>query len=130
MLDRCYNPRHASYALYGGRGIKVCRAWRRSFPAFLAVVGRRPSPRHQLDRIKNAQGYKPGNVKWSTAREQARNRRTTRLLTFHGEKRTAGEWAAIVGLERRTILARIDCQGMTVKQALTTPVLVWRRRKR
>jgi len=60
---------------YGGRGIKVCAAWRHNFPAFLACVGRRPSRTHSIDRINNDGNYKPGNVRWATKQEQTDNRR-------------------------------------------------------
>ena len=30
MLDRCYNPKNASFTNYGGRGITVCDEWKTS----------------------------------------------------------------------------------------------------
>jgi hypothetical protein len=74
MLTRCRNPRNARYKDYGGRGITVCEAWR-SFEAFLADMGRRPSPAHSLDRRENDGNYEPGNCRWATPEEQANNRR-------------------------------------------------------
>jgi len=50
--------------------------WRR-FENFLADMGERP-PRKSLDRIKNSQGYRPGNCRWATAKQQAANRRPAR----------------------------------------------------
>ncbi len=57
------------------RGITVCDEWREDFNAFLAHIGRRPSPSHSLDRINNDGNYEPGNVRWATKREQGLNRR-------------------------------------------------------
>jgi hypothetical protein len=74
MLSRCHNPANPRYDDYGGRGITVCDRWRADFAAFLADVGRRPSPAHSLDRIDNDRGYEPGNCRWATAYVQARNR--------------------------------------------------------
>lgn len=65
----------SKYEHYGGRGITVCERWRESYPAFLADVGRKPSPQHSLDRIDNDGHYEPGNVRWATAKQQANNRR-------------------------------------------------------
>ena len=35
MIDRCYNPKSASYHEYGRRGIGVCDEWRESSLAYL-----------------------------------------------------------------------------------------------
>lgn len=57
-------------------GVRVCQKWRRSFGAFLADVGPRPSPRHSIDRFPDTNGdYEPGNVRWATPSQQQENRR-------------------------------------------------------
>lgn len=76
MKQRCRNHRHKHYADYGGRGIRVCARWAASFAAFISDVGPRPSSRHSIDRVDNDGNYEPGNCKWSTSSEQARNRRS------------------------------------------------------
>ena len=74
MKDRCYNKKSDRYPYYGGRGIKVCKAWRESFEKFYNDMG----PRHtgtSLDRINNSGNYDPKNCRWATKSEQALNRR-------------------------------------------------------
>ncbi len=75
MVQRCVRASHPAFKNYGGRGIVVCAEWRHSFTAFLAHIGSRPSGNHSLDRIDNARGYEPGNVRWATLSMQAANRR-------------------------------------------------------
>ena len=69
---RCSNPNNPRWKDYGGRGIKFLF---NNFEQFLAELGRRPSTKHSLDRKNNDGNYEPGNVRWSTAKEQASNRR-------------------------------------------------------
>ena len=50
-------------ALYGKRAT-VCKRWRNSFPAFLADMGRKPSPAHRLKRLDTSKGYTQANCVW------------------------------------------------------------------
>lgn len=75
MKTRCLNTKYKRYKDYGGRGITIYLDWITSYASFLAYVGRAPSPKHSIDRIENDGNYEPGNVKWSTPKEQANNRR-------------------------------------------------------
>jgi len=78
VFRRCFNPRNNMYANYGGRGVSVCEAWREdrdAFTMYLASLPGASDPDLSLDRINNDGDYEPGNLRWATASEQARNRR-------------------------------------------------------
>lgn len=120
MLQRCTDPKCANYPRYGGRGIKVCERWK-SFANFIEDMDVRPSRFHQIDRMDNNGDYAPGNCRWSTAREQANNRRSNRLISFAGETRTLFQWAEHIGLKPRTLWARIKA-GTPLAIALHAPL--------
>ena len=120
MNDRCYYKPHKSYKDYGGRGIKVCERWRFSFVNFLADMGDRPSGK-TIGRLDNDGDYTPGNCAWVTYKEQARNRRTNRLLTFQGVTQTLQEWSEKIGVPRDAIGRRLSL-GWPLERALTEPL--------
>lgn len=117
MIQRCENPHHVSYPRYGGRGITVCARWRASFADFLADVGRRPSPRHTLDREDNDAGYAPENCRWASPLQQGRNKSNNRVLTFGGLHLTVSEWCRRLDIPKSTILNRLS-YGWPVERVL------------
>lgn len=71
--QRCNDPNSSRFKDWGGRGIRCL------FPSvtdLIAEIGEKPDPALQLDRINNDGHYEPGNVRWATRSQQARNRRT------------------------------------------------------
>jgi hypothetical protein len=122
MRQRCSNPNASNYARYGGRGISVCALWAKDFWAFVDYIGPRPIG-STLDRIDNEGDYEPGNVRWATNEEQARNRRNNKKIELFGESKTVGAWAQVHGLRKSTIASRL-AKGWSAERAILTPRLV------
>ncbi len=85
IKSRCYNLKDKSYADYGGRGIIMCDEWIDDFSKFLEDMGERPSKIHSVDRIKNEGNYEKNNCKWSTRKEQNKNKRNNIWIEYKGE---------------------------------------------
>lgn len=111
IKQKCYDPYASNFKYYGGRGIKMDESWYNSFEAFFKYVGKRPTPKHTLERINNNKNYEPGNVRWATKREQCNNRRTNKSIEYKGESRTVAEWARVLGLKRQTLHSRLVRNG-------------------
>lgn len=122
MLQRCHNAKNKWYANYGGRGIVVCEEWRTSYESFREWAFNSGYVENlTIDRIDVNGNYEPSNCQWATKKEQVRNRRVTRFLTFKDKTLPVAEWAERAGLPYRTLHTRIN-KGWSIERALTTPV--------
>lgn len=101
---RALNPKSKDYHRYGAVGIGFADRWL-SFENFLADMGERPHGT-SIDRIDNKKGYEPGNCRWASIQEQARN------------KANCYEWR-IKGLVFETVYEAADHFGVTAQS-------VWR----
>jgi hypothetical protein len=120
MIQRCYDPASTSYESYGQRGITVCDRWRGhdGFENFLADVGERPSLKHSIDRIDNEGHYELSNCKWSTVKEQNRNRRSTRWVDFRGRTMSLAEAIELSGLPEARVKRRLYVYKWPLEDAL------------
>ena len=125
MQHRCYLPSHATYKFYGGRKptpVTVCDRWK-DVSLFITDMGPRPSDQHSLDRIDNLGNYEPSNCKWSTIREQHRNTKQNRFITFAGKTMCALDWANELKISFGTITERMD-RGLPTAVVLSQTSLV------
>ncbi len=76
MRRRCRLPSDPGYQYYGGRGIRVCKAWDESFVAFrdwALANGYRDDL--EIDRKETNGNYEPDNCRWATRCQQMGNTR-------------------------------------------------------
>jgi len=122
MLQRCENPNASYYKNYGGRGITVCDEWHdvRAFIDWASANGWRKGL--SIDRIDNNGNYEPGNCRWTMRKEQQRNKRNNRLITFNSKTQTMVQWAEEVNVSARTLSSRINRYHWPIERALTEPI--------
>lgn len=119
MVGRCRDPSSTSYRNYGARGIRVCDRWM-DFMNFFADMGHRPSLKHSLDRIDNDGDYAPENCRWATQKEQMRNTRINRMISFSGITMALVAWCEFLGVPYGLVCSRIS-RGYSFVDAVTTP---------
>jgi len=121
---RCFNPKSRYFQQYGGRGISMWEAWVNDFAAFYQYVSGLPNfgvDEYTLDRIDNNNGYVPGNLRWTTKQQQARNTRRNRLITINGVARSISEWSEVSGIPAKTIQYRVAA-GWSAYDAVYKPL--------
>jgi hypothetical protein len=107
MIMRCENPKRPYYYLYGGRGIKVCKEWRYSYPTFYKwgiengykiepmehkKAVKRTRNKWSLDRIDVNGDYCPENCRWVDAKTQNEHQRADLIIEYNGEKATVKQF--------------------------------------
>lgn len=121
IVTRCFNERDHNYPSYGGRGVSMCSEWRgfEGFRKWAIESGYDDSL--TIDREDVNGNYEPSNCRWTTVREQNRNKTTTVRMTAFGETMLLVDWArdsrCLVHVE--TLRRRIN-GGWQPETALTT----------
>lgn len=101
--------------------VPICERWN-SFENFLADMGPRPSPKHSIDRIDNTLGYEPTNCRWSTQKEQMRNTRRARLITYEDRTQPLMDWSIELNISYYVLHARLYKMNWPIHKAFNTPV--------
>jgi hypothetical protein len=117
MILRCTDPLNIGWKGYGGRGITVCERWR-TFEAFYADMGDRPSPLHSLERKNNDAGYEPANCKWADKKTQASNRRSSRFVSLYGYKTHITEACERLGLSPQSMRKKAIRRGVSIQDLI------------
>ena len=102
MRKRCRNPNSSDYPRYGGRGIKVCRAWEH-FETFCAwAISNGYTDDLTIERKDNEKGYSPSNCRWATMSQQGRNTRPRQNKSgYRGVSPSNDRWRAQISIDGR-----------------------------
>jgi hypothetical protein len=117
MRNRCNNPHSTRWENYGGRGISICERWS-TFENFYADLGEKPEPKHlySLDRWPDMNGnYEPGNCRWATDTDQARNKRSVKLTV---EKATEIRSLRASGVQNQDLAKQFGIHAATVSDVI------------
>ena len=106
MRQRCEKETCDDYKYYGAKGVNVCDRWQ-VYENFESDMGKRPSPKHSIDRSDTTGNYEPSNCRWATSKEQQNNRRNN--VRFEGK--TQAEWAVELGIDQSVISRRLKKHG-------------------
>ena len=119
IKKRCYNLNCKSYKNYGGRGIKVCDVWCNDFMNFYNwAMSHNYNDTLTIDRIDVNGNYEPNNCRWSTAKQQARNKRNNRYITINGETHCLSEWCEFYNIPVTRVECRLNKLGWSITEAL------------
>lgn len=93
--------------------------WLLSFKSFVDDVGVRPQGT-SLDRIDVTKGYLRGNCRWSTPREQARNKTNTIYVDFEGRQWVLINLCEELEKDYEVVRGRLKL-GLLIEEALDKP---------
>jgi len=122
VKSRCRNKNNHAYSVYGGRGLTVCDEWLNDPQSFFDwAINNGYADNLTIDRKDNDKGYSPDNCRWSTAKEQSRNRRSNVVITVNGTTKLAVDWARELNIAPAVITKRIR-RGWDAVDAVVMPL--------
>lgn len=110
IINRCKSEKNCAYKNYGGRGICVCDDWsnkeygKQKFLKWAFENGYKEGL--TIERIDVNGNYSPENCRWATYKEQARNKRTNKIISLFGKNKCIAEIAENFGLKQPTLNRR------------------------
>jgi hypothetical protein len=120
MKQRCLNKKNKRYYLYGDRGINICKRWQNSFNNFFKDMGLKPKGM-TIERINNNKGYSKKNCKWATYKEQCRNFRHNRNITWNNKTQCMTAWAEELKIPMYILKNRLN-NGWSMKKITKTSI--------
>ena len=128
MVKRCTTdaPR---YRKYFGCGIRVCDEWMGDYQKFEDwSLSNGYADGLCIDRMDTRKGYSPENCRWTTLKENARNRIDTVFVEYNGSPIKLCELCENYGIRYGVVYSRLK-YGWGIEKALFTPVRKMKSRK-
>lgn len=130
MKTRCENKRATAYKWYGGRGVKICDAWKSDFKSFYdwAILnGWKKGMTIDKDKIplklgKPAVLYSPEMCCFITHKENSNARRGNHRITYNGETKNMTQWEAELFSGKEVLYNRITRNKWSLERAFTQPL--------
>lgn len=129
MKNRCNNPKNYKYKNYGGRGIKVCNEWQKSFLSFYNwAINNGYDETLTIDRMNVNGNYEPDNCRWIPLEKQFYNRTDNIYYIVNEKKKCLSELCKEYNMPYHTVRKRLE-RGKDIITALTTPIDIKKRNK-
>lgn len=125
LRQRCYNPDHPNYNVYGGRGIRVSDEFQNA-TVFIDYMRSLPNASVNLtiDRIDTNGNYERGNLRWATRKQQGRNFRHTLKFPDGTSYQDAAE--ALPQYDPNWVV-KVLAAGGTIAELLAKPRKGWQK---
>lgn len=120
ILNRCDNNKYAQYKDYGGRGITYDEKWK-DFMNFYHDMIDEYREGLTIDRIDNNGNYTKSNCRWTTMRENTRNRRSNNVFSWKGKDRCLIEISEMEGIDYGLLSNRVNALNWGIDKAVYTP---------
>lgn len=106
---RCTNNKRPEWKNYGGRGIQFKLGTFKEFAAAMLDTWFKGA---WLDRTDNNGHYEYGNIKWTTPKEQGKNRRDNVWYEYDGKTLIMADWARELGIGARALQLEVRKWGV------------------
>lgn len=126
LKSRTTNKKSKRSKDYIDRGIKVCKEWKDFNKFYKWATQNGYQDNLTIDRINNDGNYCPENCRWTTNKEQQRNKRSNVKITAWDETKVLAEWVEderCLCENTSAIRYRIKV-GWTPEQAISTALMI------
>jgi len=117
IKKRCTSKTSKPYKNHGGRGIKMADEWQDFNVFYKWCIDNGWKDGLSIDREDNDGDYSPDNCRFVTATIQAKNRRSTIMLSYKGETMCLMDWSKRINISHEVLRYRYH-KGHSVERIL------------